>query len=49
MFFSEGALSGISYSGCERGLSGLLANSSLIARLVAACPSVKAREVCYGR
>ena len=29
VFFSEGVPSGISSSGCERGLSGLLANSSL--------------------
>ena len=41
--------SGISSSGCERGLFGLLANGSLTARLVAVCRSVKAREVFYGR
>ena len=49
MFFSEGVPSGISSSGCKRALFGLLANCSLVARLVAACSSVKAREVCYGR
>ena len=49
MLFSEGVPSGSSSSGCERGLFGLLANCSLTARLVAACPSVKAREVCYDR
>ena len=49
VFFSEEVPSGISSSGCKRGLSWLLASGSLTARLVAACPSVKVREVCYGR
>ena len=44
-----GVPSGISCSGYERDLFRLLANCSLTAMLVAACPSVKAREVCYGR
>ena len=49
MFFNDVVPSGISSSGCERGLFGLLANCSLTDRLVAACPSVKAREFCHGR
>ena len=70
VFFSEGVPSRIRSSGCERGLSGLLARCSLTmyvchwsgllawlptrlvlpcVKLVAACPSVKAREVCHGR